>query len=383
MDKPMAGKLSILSLFGCARVIVEPKMDHTLSNGPRNCTAFSVAFGRAMNICRKCTCAFPFTKAMARMGIAHNVYLELPVNSAIARLSTLVVLFALLSAQTVLAASSMWKVSSDKHYFYLGGTIHVLSNSDHPLPPEFNQAYRDADTLVLETDLAALQSPSFMLKMMQAMSLPAGQQLQQVLDQTTYTALSDFFDSRGMNIATFASISPSGISLMLATMEFQRLGMSLQAGVDITFHNMAKADNKKQVALETADEQIAFLTNLGKGNENETVLYTLRDLEKLPSIITELKAVWRAGDLQAMQSNSLAELQKEFPEVYRSLVLNRNNAWMKKLEPLLKSPEKEVILVGALHLAGENGLIAQFRKRGYTVTQLDTKKSPRLSTTAP
>lgn len=304
-------------------------------------------------------------------------------NSAIARLPAVIAfLFALCSTHTALAASSVWKVSSGKHYFYIAGTIHVLSSSDHPLPPEFGEAYGDADTLVFETDIAALQSPQFALKMMQALSLPAGQRLEQVLDQSTYQSLNDFLTSRDMNIATFSRMSPSGISLMLATMEFQRLGMSLQAGVDLTFHKRAKVDNKKCVALETPDEQLAFLAHLSQGKENEMVRYTLRDIEKLPLIVSDLKAAWRDGDLKTMQSRSLTELQQEFPDVYRSLFLERNNAWMKKLEPMLKSPEKETVFVGALHLAGDKGLIAQFKKRGYTVTQLQTEKQQRLQTQA-
>lgn len=48
-------------------------------------------------------------------------------------------LFILLSALSnhAYAQSSVWKISKDGQYFYLAGTIHLLSEQDHPLPQAF------------------------------------------------------------------------------------------------------------------------------------------------------------------------------------------------------------------------------------------------------
>jgi len=63
----------------------------------------------------------------------------------------------LLSASTAFAEGMVWKVSDGNNELYIGGTIHVLSAADYPLPEVYDKAYRDSDSVVLETDLSRLQ----------------------------------------------------------------------------------------------------------------------------------------------------------------------------------------------------------------------------------
>ena len=59
---------------------------------------------------------------------------------------------------TATAATSIWKVSSGENVLYVGGTLHVLRQSDYPLPVEFDRAYNNADRLYFETDLEQLHA---------------------------------------------------------------------------------------------------------------------------------------------------------------------------------------------------------------------------------
>ena len=43
---------------------------------------------------------------------------------------------------------------------------------------------------------------------------------------------------------------------------------------------------------------------------------------------------------------------------------------MEQIKPMLKSPETELILVGALHLVGTEGLISRLKRAGCKVEQL-------------
>ena len=57
------------------------------------------------------------------------------------------------------ADTSVFKVSKDDEHLFIGGTIHMLAESDFPLPEEFDQAYQNAELIVFETDIAAMGSP--------------------------------------------------------------------------------------------------------------------------------------------------------------------------------------------------------------------------------
>ena len=78
---------------------------------------------------------------------------------------------------------------------------------------------------------------------------------------------------------------------------------------------------------------------------------------------------WRTGKLDALE----AELRREFdgaPELYRALLSERNAKWMPKILALRDGPEDYLVVVGALHLVGADGVIALLEQRGVKLTRL-------------
>ena len=272
-------------------------------------------------------------------------------------------------AADLYAQSSVWSVEKDGNKLYLGGTMHVLSAADFPLPPEYDQAYMDSQTLVFETDLAQMNTLTTQARIMSAMMYGDGRTLSTVLSAETHQLLSQQLASRGMPIALMEGFSAGGISLMLTVLELQQLGFGLE-GVDQFYHSKALADNKNLDFLESIEQQINFIRVLGEGIEEEVILHTLNDLEQLPGLMDGMRNQWRNGDLGGMEESMLAELKAEFSEVYKVLMSDRNNAWMPKIESMLQSPEIEFVLVGGAHMVGTDGLIAQLQSLGYSIEQI-------------
>lgn len=276
-----------------------------------------------------------------------------------------------LLADCAFAASSVWKVSKDKNYFYIGGTIHLLSEQDHPLPDEFNLAYNDASKIFFETDLAAAATPEFQSKFIAAMTYSDDRTLNSELEPAIYRKLADFMTSRHMPIDQFSKFQPWGVSLMIVLFEYQRLGMRPNFGVDAYFNDRALSDHKKIMGLETPDEQLNFLKSMAGMDQNAGIEYTLRDLQRLPDSIAAMKENWRSGDLESLaESAFMVQMQEEFPQIYNSIVTNRNNAWMEQLVRLTEDRETEFVLVGAMHLYGQEGILNQLAAQGFTVEQL-------------
>jgi len=269
------------------------------------------------------------------------------------------------------AESSVWKVSRGKSYFYLGGTIHLLTADDYPLPDEFRIAYNDAGKICFETDLIAVQTPEFQSRFMAAMMFSDERTLASTLKPSVYQKLEKFMELRQLPIANFSKFQPWGISLMLAIIEYQRLGMMPDYGVDAYFNNLALADNKKIMGLETPDEQLNFFSSMARIDPDAGIEYSLRDLGRLPEFIEPMKKNWRDGDLEAFSTNAfIIQMKKEFPEIYNILVTNRNKNWMRQLPTLINDSDTEFVLVGAMHLYGKEGLLNLLKTQGFKVEQL-------------
>ena len=269
------------------------------------------------------------------------------------------------------AKTSLWEISNGTHTLYLGGTIHMLSEGDFPLPSEFQQAYQSADTLVLETDLHRLHQPQIQQRLLRKVSYTGGRTLRSELKPETYNKVAAFLRSRGLSITSFEGIKPSMVSISISVMEMKRLGLTA-TGVDQYFFQQARRDGKSTAQLETPEEQIDFLAAMGEGHEDALLLNTLRDMENLHSAIEEIKAGWRHGEVDRLVEAALIPMKRDYPGLYRSLLVERNDNWMPDIVAMLENGETELVLVGALHLVGDDGLLTLLRSRGYSVKLVNT-----------
>jgi hypothetical protein len=268
-----------------------------------------------------------------------------------------------------LQAASVWKVTNDRYRLYVGGTIHVLSPKDYPLAKEYNLAYQASDKVIFETDMEVVSSPAFGQKMMDQMMYSDGTTIDEVLQPEIYKALAIHLSSRQIPMQVFASHKPSLLGISLTFIELQAMGYTSE-GVDMFFANMAKTQAKQQGWLETPDEQLAFMANLGGDDPNTIIEYTLKDIKKMPEMFAKLHATWLAGDMQGMADIGITPFKADYPTIYQDLLVARNNNWLPKIINMLNDQPIEFVLVGALHLSGPDSVLAKLKAKGYKVEKL-------------
>ena len=269
------------------------------------------------------------------------------------------------------AESMIWKVEKGSEVVYIGGTIHLLRESDYPLPEEFLNAFANADILVLETDMGQLKSLEVQQKIMAGGTYPPGEGLDQVLSKEAYDALAEYCQQNGLPIEAMKQFKPSLVSLTILGLEMQKLGLSMEFGIDINFYQRAVSEGKDLFYIETIDEQIAYILTMGEGRESEYILKGLSDLHKMPEDLEDMIQYWKTGDDDKMEDLILAEVREEYPGIYQSLFKERNERWLPQIEALFLTEEDELVLVGAGHLIGEDGIISMLKERGYSVEKFE------------
>lgn len=266
------------------------------------------------------------------------------------------------------AETSLWQISKNGHHLYLGGTIHVLKKTDYPLPVEFTHAFKKSDKLVFETDIEKAKSPEFAKKMTQMMMLPAGKSLKDVLNKKTFNRLKQYLTAKNIPIENFLGFKPSMIVLILTVIELKTMGM-MEEGVDEYFYKKSKRAGKSISYFETVDEQLSFLQTMGQGNEDEMVMSSINDMSRMSSMMDVIKTAWLTGDEKKLVKVALEDMIRDYPGVYQTLLVKRNNNWMPHIERMMQDKPVEMVLVGALHLVGKVGLLQQLRNKGYQVTK--------------
>ncbi len=264
------------------------------------------------------------------------------------------------------AKTSIWQVSDGKNTVYLGGTFHMLKPSDYPLPIEFEQVYNKVNWLVFETDIMALKNPEFQQYFQHQMKLPSGQILADQLSANAYGELIRYMAKNNLDIGQYQSYRPQMIGLIINILELNKLGLTAQ-GVDDFFGEKAISAGKILSQLESKETQAHYLASMAKGNESNFILQTLEDSKNLAPELAKLSQAWRSGDIQALYNTGVATMIEDYPSIYQSLLVERNRNWLPTIETLIQQPEEKLILVGALHLAGPEGLLEQLKKKGYRV----------------
>jgi len=262
-------------------------------------------------------------------------------------------------------SSSVWKISRNGNTLFLGGSVHILRETDYPLPDEYEKAFSQSNMLILETDIDQLSDESIVQYLLLKSLLPANQNLRSLLDSDTYELLRAAFAKYGISINGMTQLKPSMVINVLTLLHYQKMGFK-QDGVDSYYLEKAKIEKKPVNYLESVETQIDLIFSMGDGYENEFVLYSLHDMENTETEILEILDEWKNGGALVTET-SLLEMKDKWPEMYKKMMTDRNSAWMPQITEYLDLGEVAFIIVGLAHLYGPDGLLRQLKNAGCIV----------------
>lgn len=265
--------------------------------------------------------------------------------------------------------SSVWKVEREGSVLYLGGTCHLLRPSDFPLPSEFQTAYEASEKLVFETDIGKLQSMEVQVALMAKGSYSDGSTVVDHLSPESYRLVDEYCQAQKLPLNLLKKLKPSMLVVTLSTMELMRLGAGPE-GVDISFYQKALADGKAVAGLEPVEKQIDLIVGMGDGREDDLIRWWLEDMESIAENYEQMVTAWRTGDIALLEKLMVDDFQARSSQMYQEMIRDRNRDWEPQILDLLSTSPCELILVGAAHLVGPEGLIEALRAQGCSVDKL-------------
>ncbi len=269
-------------------------------------------------------------------------------------------------AQAAEPTTCLWRVEGPGGTLWLLGSIHLLAPEASELPPAMERAVAGARRMVFEVDFDSAGDAGTAI--LRRASLPGEQRLSDLLDPRSAERLGEALLAVGLQPADLEGFKPWYVAITLAGMELRQAGYEPGLGIDLRLWNRARAAGIPTAGLETVAQQIAFLDGLGLPEQVELLRQTLDEMDRLVPQVEEITRLWRtgrAGELAELLGSTFAET----PGLYRRLVVERNRAWLPEIERLARTEHHTVVVVGVLHLVGDEGLVALLRRDGFTVTQ--------------
>jgi uncharacterized protein len=264
--------------------------------------------------------------------------------------------------------SVFWEVSGKHNTVYLLGSVHLLPNSDRSLPVVTEAAYLDAEKVVQELDIVAASADLAGGAALSLQTLPAGQKLADVLGPELHGRLQKAAAAVFIDVDYLSRMQPWYVALTLMQARLLRSGFNPTDGVDYQIAMRAQADRKPLQGLETAAEQLQIFAKMSMREQRAFLSATIDDTD-VSGEITEIVAAWRRGDLQQLES-LLRSGAEESPEFFKALTTDRNLKWLPKIETMLADPKDDYLVVtGALHMVGDQGLVELLRRKGYKIVR--------------
>jgi uncharacterized protein YbaP (TraB family) len=174
-------------------------------------------------------------------------------------------------------------------------------------------------------------------------------------------------DTLGLNLARMRKLEPWVLSMVVPVTQMKRAGYSAEPGVDRHFFEKAKTAGKERRAFETPAQQLGFFDQLPAERQEAFLVYNLKRADRNVQKVDEMTAAWTRGYTETLERLVQDEMQANFPDLYQLLIVERNRDWMPQITDLIDGETRPMIVVGAGHVVGKDGLVTMLREQGYTV----------------
>ena len=264
------------------------------------------------------------------------------------------------------ASPPLWVIHEHGATIVLFGSIHALPPKLKWEPPRLRRAIAGARELWLEipmdpaADLAAAQLAT------ERGLQPQGQTLSAALSPEGRQRLARVAAAAGEPLDGVERLRPWYAELLLSLATYKTEGVSADDGVERQILHAAPPGIRHE-AFETPVQQIDFLSSATPADQIASLEETLGELDDGSASYNRLLKAWLAGDVRGLQREAIDPLIKTAPNVYRALVVERNQRWVEAIENRLRQPGEAVMVVGVGHLVGPDSVPALLRARGVVV----------------
>ena len=262
---------------------------------------------------------------------------------------------------------AIWVAKDYDSTLYLFGTVHLLPSELDWQRDDMRQAFNEAGTVFFEVDTgpkgqieATVLTTSLGLR-------SNGLRLSDLLDNYQLNLLEAAANNGNLTIASLDSMQPWLASEYLAFTAAQNAGLSGELSADEALKSRAERSGKNVVYLESLETQIRASADLPDYIQLDILTETMEQFNTLGAEATEIADQWSVGGTDFLTEQLIRPMKARPPEVFNSLLRDRNRAWTTKLSRFMEDSGTGFVAVGTAHLLGNDSLLHELREQGYEV----------------
>jgi uncharacterized protein len=260
----------------------------------------------------------------------------------------------------------LWRITHGGHSSYLYGTLHVGRAEWMAPGPKIKQALMQTDVIGLELDPLDVS--------LQQQMRDATSAVNRKLPASLETRLANRWKAECL--PQEARTGPSELQVSALGMAAgRRDGFDAVYGTEIMLSLLSRGLQRPVVSLESVALQMKVLLAEDDQEAAEMVGDALDHLEqgRLSPMLRQTARMWEQGDLASLERYAewcdCMDTETDRKMMKRAME-DRNPGLADAIAGIHKSGKKIFAAVGALHMAGPNGIPALMRERGFKVERL-------------
>ncbi|WP_347312734.1 TraB/GumN family protein [Defluviimonas sp. SAOS-178_SWC] len=277
---------------------------------------------------------------------------------------------------------NFWRATRGGEVVHLVGTYHFDDPRHDAIAERLAPIIASAETLLVEAGPEEQERlKSEMARRPDRLFLVSGPTLPEQLEKADWQALASAMQARGIPAFMASKMQPWYVSMMLGVppCAMTELGQGAH-GLDQRVIEMAEAAEIPVRALEPYDTVFGLFDTMAPKAQIDMILTTLAmgdRAEDYSATLTaayfneDVRITWELGRLAAyaMPGATTESVDADMAEMEEALMNRRNRSWLPVIEAA-SAQGPTFVAFGALHLSGQDGVLALMERAGFTVERL-------------
>ena len=255
----------------------------------------------------------------------------------------------------------LWKISKKGiPSSYVFGTIHVADEAIDSILDDVTGKLARATTFAMEV----VPNAEELMTGASLMYFADGQKLSDLLSAALFNKIVKLLSSYHLSLEAVTLLKPwAAFVTMSYPPEFGKV-------MDMQLLEIARQHGVKVAGLESLREQLDIFNTLRLDKQVKLLSDTACHYDIVEADFEKMKALYSARDLAGLYNYSKRYSLSDdavYNELVRKLLINRNHTMARRMRPILESGNA-FIAIGAMHLPGEEGVLALLAKNNYEIS---------------
>jgi hypothetical protein len=268
----------------------------------------------------------------------------------------------------------LWEATRGAERVRLLGAMHVGRPTAAAAYSADRPGLRDVQVIAFEANVFDAQA-SLAATQRWAMYPEGAPGLDAHVDAAMLARIDRLLARSGSGLSACCRMKPWMLANTLVMLESMRAGLNPAYGSEAQLYQLALATGRPVAEIEGVDEQLRLFDEAPPAAQVDYLRYTVETIENGSgrAEIEQLVGAWERGDAAALE-RQLEQMMRGDRAAQRfvaeRIVRGRHPKMVSAIERFAASGRLHLVVIGALHYFGPDGLLQMLRARGYSVRRL-------------